>query len=207
MSNRLLVIAVLVAAAVGLYLVLGGGDDGEGGRRGGASGQEAGDTAAGEGAGGGAESGAGGAAGAAGGDDRPRPELPEVPAGGGGGEEDLGPVRDHRGERGTRLERTYKVKPDVIRAARAVLRARMKECQEQFKHEISGQARLQARVGVLVQGGVLTIEDVAIQTSNLPEGSEIVECARAAFASAEVPAEGHAEVEHTLNFPFDLPLR
>ena len=137
---------------------------------------------------------------------RPRPRLGEPPDT--SGQDPSNPIRDHRGQTGTGTPRaTFVVKAEAIRDLRLSLRPQVKACQTRHASEITDGARVQARLGVAVRGGVVTVEEVQVQHSGLPEGSAMVECARAAFASATVKAEGHPDVEHhMLTFPFKLPI-
>ena len=203
MDKRLIVIGVILAGAVAvaLYVWKGGGDDAERPERIRTPAEE-------------------GEAGLAASDrrDQSRRERPELPAPrkrprlgeppDTSDQDPANPIRDHRGKTGTGTPRaTFVVKAEAIRDLRLSLRPQVKACQTKHASEITDKARVQARLGVAVRGGVVTVEEVQVQHSGLPEGSAMVECARAAFARATVKAEGHPEVEHhMLTFPFNLPI-
>jgi hypothetical protein len=124
-------------------------------------------------------------------------------------------VRDHRGQAPThprphrRGDRpVYVVQAPVIARLRASLRPEIKKCSDEFSQDLSPGAQVQGSLEVTVQSGVVSVVGVTVEQHGVAESSGLIECARKAFAAAQVRADGHADVErHTLRFPFKLPLR
>ncbi len=101
----------------------------------------------------------------------------------------------------------YVVQAPVISSLRRSLRPAIKRCSEANADGLEPDAVLQGRLTVAVKNGLLTVTDVVVTQRGVPESSPLIECARAAFAAAQIRAEGHADVDkHTLRFPFKLPV-
>lgn len=123
-------------------------------------------------------------------------------------------LADHRGEEATQPRprlpgepAVYVVQAPVISSLRKSLRPAIKRCSAASAADLEPDAVLQGKLTVTVKGGLLTVTDVVVTQRGVPETSPLIECAREAFASAQVRADGHADVEkHTLRFPFKLPV-
>ena len=101
----------------------------------------------------------------------------------------------------------YVVQAPVISSLRKSLRPAIKRCSNASAADLEPNAVLQGSLTVAVKNGLLTVTDVVVTQRGVPESSPLIECARAAFAAAQVRADGHADVEkHTLRFPFKLPV-
>jgi hypothetical protein len=101
----------------------------------------------------------------------------------------------------------YVVQAPVISSLRRSLRPAIKRCSDANTAGLEPKAVLQGSLTVAVKGGLLTVTDVVVTQRGVPESSPLIECAREAFAAAQVRADGHADVEkHTLRFPFKLPV-
>jgi hypothetical protein len=156
-----------------------------------------------------------------GGADRPRPSLEPTasgkPARGEADEPESAPgetTRDHRGQgvvaarRGPGEGPVRVVQPPVIRDLREAVRPELKKCSDQFASDVQPNAQIRGSLRVAVRSGVVTVLDVKVDHSGIAESSGLIECARKAFASAELRADGHAEVEsHTLRLPFRIPVK
>jgi hypothetical protein len=152
--------------------------------------------------------------------DRPRPSLEPTASGKtapGEDAPDAAPgetTRDHRGQGVVAARRrpgdppVRVVQTPVIRDLREALRPELKKCSDQFAGDVEPNAQIRGSLRVAVRSGVVTVLDVKVDHSGVPESSGLIECARKAFASAEVRADGHAEVEsHTLRLPFRIPVK
>jgi hypothetical protein len=121
---------------------------------------------------------------------------------------------DHRGEEASQPRprqpgepAVFVVQAPVISSLRKSLRPAIKRCSAASAADLEPDAVLQGSLTVAVKDGLLTVTDVVVTHRGVPESSPLIECARAAFAAAQLRADGHADVEkHTLRFPFKLPV-
>lgn len=124
-------------------------------------------------------------------------------------------VRDHRGEapkagvtRRFGAGRPLVIQAPVIADLRRTLRPQIEKCGAQHGEDVSPGAQIQGSLRVAVHSGVVSVLDVEVQQRGVAESSELIECARQAFASVQVRADGHAEVEsHVLRLPFRIPVK
>jgi hypothetical protein len=153
---------------------------------------------------------------ASGGAERRRPSL-ESPASEPASEDATAAgdtTRDHRGQGTVAARRrpgarpVYVVQPPVIRDLRQAVRPELKKCSDEFAGDVEPNAQIRGSLRVSVHSGVVSVLDVEVDQSGVPESSGLIECARKAFAAAELRADGHAEVEsHTLRLPFRIPVK
>jgi hypothetical protein len=153
--------------------------------------------------------------------ERPRPSLESASGEPERGGEDTpasatsDTTRDHRGQGTVAARRrrpgdrpAYVIQPPIIRGLREALRPELKKCSDQFAGDVEPNAQIRGSLRVAVRSGVVSVLDVEVDHSGVAESSGLIECARKAFASAEVRADGHAEVEsHTLRLPFRIPVK
>jgi hypothetical protein len=124
-------------------------------------------------------------------------------------------VRDHRGAPATHPrphrpgdKAVYIVKAPIIAGLRKSLRPEIKRCSDEYAQDLGPDAQIQGSLEVTVRAGVLSVLDVKIEQRGVPESSGLIECARKAFAAAELRADGHEDVEsHILRFPFKVPVK
>jgi hypothetical protein len=125
-------------------------------------------------------------------------------------------VRDHRGQapdpgvtrRFAGGRRPLVVQAPVIADLRRTLRPQIEKCGAQHGEDVSPGAQIQGSLRVAVHSGVVSVLDVDVQHRGVAESSGLIECARQAFASVQVRADGHAEVEsHVLRLPFRIPVK
>lgn len=120
-------------------------------------------------------------------------------------------IVDNRGREPTGVAPTkepeFVVAAPVIREMRRVLRGQMVQCQEAHKSEIGDDARVSGQLGVSIQSEVLTVVDLEVDHTGVPESGKLLECARQALAGLQMRAPGHDDVKrHVIRFPFNLPL-
>ena len=155
------------------------------------------------------------------------PQTPAAPAGGGEvdsnngeggdstGQAEKGRVRDHRGETASGVTRRFPagrpghvIQAPVIADLRRTLSPELKKCSDEHAGDLADDAQIQGRLRVAVHSGVVSVLDVDVQQRGVPESSGMIECARKAFASVQLRADGHAEVEsHVLRLPFRIPVK
>ncbi len=158
------------------------------------------------------------------------PQAPTSPAGGGEGDNNndeggggtgqasSGGVRDHRGEAasgGGVTRRRFPggrpghvIQAPVIADLRRTLSPEIKKCSDEHADDLAAGAQIQGSLRVAVHSGVVSVLDVDVQQRGVPESSGMIECARKAFASVQLRADGHAEVEsHVLRLPFRIPVK
>ncbi|HWM85950.1 MAG TPA: hypothetical protein VNO33_08925 [Kofleriaceae bacterium] len=124
-------------------------------------------------------------------------------------------VRDRRGEVGTMPRRrlpgdpaTYPIQQPVIAELRAALRPQIKKCSDEHASGMGPRAQIMGSLRVAVHSGVVSVVEVKVDHRDMPETSPVIECARKAFASAQLRAEGHDDVEgHLVRLPFRMPVK
>lgn len=125
-------------------------------------------------------------------------------------------IRDHRGETASGgVARRFPnrrpgrvVQPPIIANLRRTLNPEIKKCSDEHAGDVEPGAQIQGSLRVSVHSGVVSVLDVDVQHHGVPESSGMIECARKAFASVQLRADGHAEVEsHVLRLPFRIPVK
>ncbi len=124
-------------------------------------------------------------------------------------------IRDHRGETAGGVARRFRngrpghvVQPPIIANLRRTLNPAIKKCSDEHAADVEPGAQIQGSMRVAVHSGVVSVLDVDVQHHGVPESSGMIECARKAFASVQLRADGHAEVEsHVLRLPFRIPVK
>lgn len=125
-------------------------------------------------------------------------------------------VRDHRGETASNgVTRRFPggrpghvIQPPIIADLRRTLNPEIKKCSDEHAADLAPGAQIQASLRVAVHSGVVSVLDVDVQQRGVPESSGMIDCARKAFASVQLRADGHAEVEsHVLRLPFRIPVK
>ncbi len=124
-------------------------------------------------------------------------------------------VADHRGETPSLPRRhrpgepaEYVVQPTVIAGLRRALQPEIERCSEEHGQGLAPGATIQGALEVTVRSGMLSVLSAKVEQSGVPASSELIECARRAFAGAELRAEGHPDVDrHVLRLPFKVAAR
>ncbi len=124
-------------------------------------------------------------------------------------------IRDHRGETAGGVARRFPggkpghvIQPPIIADLRRTLSPEIKKCSDEHAADLQPGAQIQGRLRVAVHSGVVSVLDVDVEQRGVPESSGMIECARKAFASVQLRADGHAEVEsHVLRLPFRIPVK
>jgi len=98
-----------------------------------------------------------------------------------------------------------RVKPEVIIAVRNEIRPKVHECIRKVDAATGG--RVQARLGVQIQAGELTVVEVSakeLDADRVPaKRTELSDCVENVIQTIRVPANGHDDVSyHSLTFPF-----
>jgi hypothetical protein len=125
-------------------------------------------------------------------------------------------IRDHRGETASGgVARRFPdrrpghvIQAPIIADLRRTLNPEIKKCSDEHAADLEPGAQIQGALRVAVHSGVVSVLDVDVQQRGVPESSGMIECARKAFASVQLRADGHAEVEsHVLRLPFRIPVK
>ena len=124
-------------------------------------------------------------------------------------------IRDHRGETASGVARRFPnrrpghvIQPPIIANLRRTLNPEIKKCSDEHAADVEAGAQIQGSLRVSVHSGVVSVLDVDVQHHGVPESSGMIECARKAFASVLLRADGHAEVaSHVLRLPFRIPVK